>query len=76
AQGISDVVRGEDLFGFTPIQVILLALLRHPVPRYHHHRLIRDEDGKRLAKRDDARSIATYRENGRTPADIRMMIGL
>lgn len=75
-QDITDVVRGEDLFGFVPIQVILLSLLGHAIPRYHHHRLIRDEDGKRLAKRDDARSIATYRQAGKTPADIRVMIGL
>ncbi len=76
AQGITDVVRGQDLFGFTPIQVILLRLLDHPVPRYHHHRLIRDETGKRLAKRDDARSIATYRATGSSPADIRALVGL
>ena len=76
AQAITDVVRGEDLFDFTPIQVILLSLLDHPIPRYHHHGLIRDEAGKRLAKRDDARSLKTYREAGRTPAEIRMMVGL
>ena len=76
SQKITDVVRGEDLFGFVPIQVILLSLLGHAIPRYHHHRLIRDEHGKRLAKRDDARSIATYRAAGKTPADIRAMVGL
>ena len=75
-QSITDVVRGEDLFDFTPIQVLLLALLDLPVPRYHHHRLIRDETGKRLAKRDDARAISTYRAEGKTPQDIRDMIGL
>lgn len=75
-QDITDVVRGEDLFGFVPIQVILLSLLGYAVPRYHHHRLIRDADGKRLAKRDDARSIATYREAGTTPAEIRVKVGL
>jgi glutamyl-Q tRNA(Asp) synthetase len=75
-QGISHVVRGQDLFAFTPIQVILQALLGLPTPVYHHHRLIRDEAGKRLAKRDDARSIAAYRDDGLSPADIRALIGL
>ena len=76
AQGITHVVRGEDLFDFTPIQVILLALLGHKAPIYHHHQLIRDETGKRLAKRDDARAIKTYRDDGKSPADIRAMVGL
>ncbi len=75
-QGISHVVRGEDLFDFTQIQVILLSLLDLPVPIYHHHGLIRDEAGKRLAKRDDARAISKYRKDGATPADIRAMVGL
>jgi glutamyl-Q tRNA(Asp) synthetase len=75
-QRISDVVRGEDLFNFTPIQVILLALLDHPIPTYHHHQLVRDENGKRLAKRDDARAISLYRREGATPKDVRSMIGL
>jgi glutamyl-Q tRNA(Asp) synthetase len=75
-QGITHVVRGEDLFAFTPLQVILLALLSLPVPVYHHHRLIRDDQGKRLAKRDDARAISKYRAEGATPADIRRMVGL
>ncbi|MEO0567386.1 MAG: tRNA glutamyl-Q(34) synthetase GluQRS [Pseudomonadota bacterium] len=76
AQGITHVVRGEDLFDFTPIQVILLALLEMPLPLYHHHRLIRDEHGKRLAKRDDARAISTYRKSGHTPLELREMVGL
>lgn len=75
-QGITHVIRGEDLFEFTPIQVILQHLFDLPTPVYHHHRLIRDENGKRLAKRDDARAIRTYREDGATRADIRHMVGL
>jgi glutamyl-Q tRNA(Asp) synthetase len=75
-QGISHVIRGEDLFGFTPIQVILQHLLGLPTPIYHHHKLIRDEEGKRLAKRDDARALSKYRAVGATPADIRAMVGL
>lgn len=75
-QGITHVVRGEDLFDFTPVQVILQHLFGLPTPLYHHHRLIRDDRGKRLAKRDDARAIAKYRAEGATPADIRRMVGL
>ena len=75
-QGVSHVIRGEDLFDFTPVQVILQHLFDLPTPIYHHHRLIRDEAGKRLAKRDDARAIAKYRAEGATPADIRRLVGL
>ncbi len=75
-QGITHVIRGADLFAFTPVQVILQHLLGLPTPTYHHHRLIRDEAGKRLAKRDDARAIAKYRGEGATPEDIRRMVGL
>ncbi|WP_050927774.1 tRNA glutamyl-Q(34) synthetase GluQRS [Aestuariivita boseongensis] len=75
-ENITEVIRGEDLFDFTPIQVLLLTLLGHRPPDYHHHRLIRDEHGKRLAKRDDARAIAKYRADGLSPQDIRQMIGL
>ncbi len=76
AQHITDVVRGADLREATPIHVLLQHLLQLPTPTYHHHRLIRDDAGKRLAKRDDARAIATYREGGATPSDIRQMVGL
>jgi glutamyl-Q tRNA(Asp) synthetase len=75
-QGITHVIRGEDLFDFTPVQVILQHLFGLPTPVYHHHRLIRDEAGRRLAKRDDARAIARFRAEGATPADIRRMVGL
>mgnify|MGYP006164495183 CR=1 FL=1 len=76
AQGITEVTRGEDLFEATFIHVLLQALLGLPTPRYHHHRLIRDASGKRLAKRDDARALSKYRAEGATPADIRRMVGL
>ncbi len=76
AQQITQVVRGEDLFDATQIHVVLQGLLGLPTPIYHHHRLIRDDQGKRLAKRDDARAIATYRAEGATPQDIRAMVGL
>ncbi|MDB2369244.1 tRNA glutamyl-Q(34) synthetase GluQRS [Octadecabacter sp.] len=76
ALGVTHVVRGMDLFDATKIHVILQRLLGLPTPIYHHHRLIRDDAGKRLAKRDDARAIATYRADGASPADIRSMVGL
>ena len=76
AQGITHVVRGQDLFTATPVHVLLQRLLDLTTPAYHHHRLIRDEAGRRLAKRDDARAIRAYRDAGQTPADIRSMIGL
>ncbi len=76
AQGITDVVRGEDLEDATPIHIVLQRLLALPTPAYHHHRLIRDENGKRLAKRDDARALTKYRAEGATPNDIRRLVGL
>ena len=76
AQGINLVTRGKDLLDSTHIHVLLQRLLDLPVPRYHHHRLIRDAAGKRLAKRDDARALRLYRAEGATPADIRRMLGL
>ncbi len=76
AQKITVVIRGEDLYQATRIHVLLQALLGLPTPAYHHHRLIRDKNGKRLAKRDDARAIAKYRADGASPADIRKMLAL
>ena len=74
AQGITEVTRGEDLFDATPIHVLLQTLLGLPKPTYHHHTLVRDEHGKRLAKRDDARALASYRAAGATPNDIHTLI--
>lgn len=76
AQAISHVVRGADLLEATPLHRLLQALLGLSEPIWHHHRLIRDPAGKRLAKRDDARALATLRAEGATPADIRRMVGL
>lgn len=76
AQAVTHVVRGEDLFEATRIHVLLQRLLGLPTPVYHHHRLIRDDAGKRLAKRDDARALAKYRAEGATPDDIRRLVGL
>ncbi len=76
AQGVTTVTRGADLFSATTVHVLLQRLLGLPTPTYHHHDLIRDDTGKRLAKRDDARAIAKYRADGATPADIRALVGL
>lgn len=76
AQDVTLVPRGADLFEATIIHVILQRLLEVPTPIYRHHRLIRDDAGKRLAKRDDARAIAKYRAEGVSPADIRQMLDL
>ncbi|WP_019953653.1 tRNA glutamyl-Q(34) synthetase GluQRS [Yoonia vestfoldensis] len=76
AQGVTDVVRGADLAEATQIHVALQRLLGLPTPRYHHHGLIRDDAGKRLAKRDDAKAIAKFRAEEASPADIRRMVGL
>jgi len=73
AQDITDVVRGADLFDATMIHVILQKILKLPTPTYHHHRLIRDDNGKRLAKRDDARAISLFRKEGVRPKEIRCM---
>ncbi len=75
-QKISHVVRGADIREATPIHVLLQKLLKLPTPTYHHHKLIRDETGKRLAKRDDARAISKYRAEGATPNDIRRLVDL
>lgn len=76
AQGVTLVTRGEDLFEATAVHVVLQRLLSLPVPAYHHHRLIRDDHGKRLAKRDDARALAKFRAEGATPQEVRRLVGL
>jgi len=75
-QGVTDVIRGQDLAEATQIHVLLQHLLGYQTPTYIHHDLIRDETGKRLAKRDDARALSNYRAEGYSPEDIRAMIGL
>ncbi|MDA9291314.1 tRNA glutamyl-Q(34) synthetase GluQRS [bacterium] len=76
AQDITHVVRGADLLSTTPIHALLQHLLGYAKPIYHHHALIRDSNGKRLAKRDDAKAIAKFRSEGASPDDIRAMVGL
>jgi glutamyl-Q tRNA(Asp) synthetase len=76
AQGVTNVVRGRDLYQATAVHVVLQRLLGLPTPRYHHHRLITDASGRKLAKSDRDTALRTLRERGATPAGIRRMIGL
>ncbi len=64
AQGVTDVVRGEDLLAATHVHRLLQELLGLPVPRYHHHQLLTGLDGERLAKRHGAPTLAALRETG------------
>lgn len=70
AQGVTNIIRGSDLFAATHVHRLLQSLLDLPVPRYRHHRLIADDTGRRLAKRDDARSLAALRDAGVTARRI------
>ena len=75
-QSITHVTRGLDLLPATHLHRLLQALLGLPVPQYHHHRLITDEQGKRLAKRDQARSLQSLREAGWSPQAVWQTLGL
>ena len=74
-QGVTLVTRGQDLFHATYIHRILQVLLGLPEPRYRHHRLIRDEAGRRLSKSARDMGLRELRAAGKTPADIRRMVG-
>jgi glutamyl-Q tRNA(Asp) synthetase len=75
-QGVTDVVRGQDLFWATSVHRLIQALLGLPAPRYHHHRLIRDSDGQKLSKSTRATALRELRGAGAGPGDIRRMVGL
>jgi glutamyl-Q tRNA(Asp) synthetase len=75
AQGVTLVTRGRDLLPATHLQRLLQRLLGLPAPRYHHHRLITDEAGKRLAKRDQATALRTLRAEGVSAAEICARLG-
>jgi glutamyl-Q tRNA(Asp) synthetase len=76
AQRVTHVVRGRDLYHATSVHVLLQRLLGLPSPRYRHHRLILDAAGRKLSKSDRDTSLRSLRESGKTPADIRALIGL
>lgn len=67
AQGVTDIVRGKDLFAATHVHRLLQVLLGLPEPRYHHHELVTGPDGVRLAKRTQAPAIAALRADGADP---------
>jgi glutamyl-Q tRNA(Asp) synthetase len=75
-QGVTHVVRGQDLFAATAVHRVLQALLALPAPIYHHHGLILDAHGRKLSKSTRATALRALRENGATSADIRRMVGL
>jgi glutamyl-Q tRNA(Asp) synthetase len=74
-QGVTHVIRGEDLRESAHLHVLLQKLLGLPQPVYRHHKLILGADGKRLAKRDSAATLRALRESCKTPADVRAMLG-
>ena len=76
AQGVTDVVRGRDLFHATAVHRLLQALLGLPQPRYHHHRLILDLDGNKLSKSTQSTGLRELRAGGASPAEIRRLTGL
>ena len=75
-QGITLITRGEDLADATGIHRLLQSVLGYDVPAYLHHPILTDSEGKRFAKRDQSVTIRSLRASGKTPDDIRSMIGL
>jgi glutamyl-Q tRNA(Asp) synthetase len=76
AQGVTDVVRGRDLFAATTVHRLLQVLLGLPAMVYNHHPLILDADGRKLSKSTRATGLRELHAGGATPADIRRMVGL
>jgi glutamyl-Q tRNA(Asp) synthetase len=75
-QGVTQVVRGEDLRSATSVHRLLQELLGLAPPSYHHHRLVLDEDGRKLSKSIASTSLRELRASGMTPGDIRARVGL
>ena len=75
-QGVTDIVRGEDLFWSTSVHRLLQQLLDIPQPIYRHHRLIRDEGGQKLSKSTRATGLRELRGAGATPTKIRQLVGM
>lgn len=75
-QDVTDIVRGQDLFYATSVHRLLQALLGLPAPRYRHHRLVLDSDGRKLSKSTRATGLRELRAQGLTLADIRRLVGL
>jgi glutamyl-Q tRNA(Asp) synthetase len=75
-QGVTHVVRGEDLFWATSVHRLLQELLGLPEPLYYHHRLVVDTGGRKLAKSTRATGLRELRAQGATPGEIRRLVGL
>ena len=75
-QGVTEVVRGEDLFWSTSVHRLLQALLGLRAPLYRHHRLVPDTTGAKLSKSTGATGLRELRATGATPVDIRRLVGL
>jgi glutamyl-Q tRNA(Asp) synthetase len=75
-QGVTDVVRGKDLFWSTSVHRLLQHLLGIPQPAYRHHPLVLDAAGQKLSKSTSATGLRELRGAGMTPADIRRLVGL
>jgi glutamyl-Q tRNA(Asp) synthetase len=75
-QGVSEVVRGQDLFWSTSVHLLLQRLLDLPQPAYRHHRLILDSERRKLSKSAEAMALRELRAGGTTPAEIRRLVGL
>jgi glutamyl-Q tRNA(Asp) synthetase len=75
-QGVTEVVRGQDLFWSTSVHRLLQHLLGLPQPRYRHHPLVRDPAGQKLSKSTRATALRELRAEGATAADIRRLVGL
>jgi glutamyl-Q tRNA(Asp) synthetase len=73
-QGITHVVRGQDLYAATGLHRLLQRLLDLPAPTYGHHRLVLDADGKKLAKSTGATALRSLRQKGVNPAGIRRLV--
>ena len=69
-QGITDVVRGRDLSAETPVHVLLQTLMGWAVPRYHHHSLVMEPDGRKMSKRRGSMTIRSLRDDGLAPRDV------
>jgi glutamyl-Q tRNA(Asp) synthetase len=74
-QGVTHVIRGQDLFEATHVQRLIQALMGWPAPVYQHHRLLTGPDGRRYAKRDRAETLAELRARGVTPEALRKELG-
>jgi glutamyl-Q tRNA(Asp) synthetase len=75
-QGVTNIVRGQDLYEATAVHRVLQELLGLPAPHYKHHRLLLDEHGKKLSKRDRSTTLRDLRASGWAVADVKKAVGL